>query len=104
MMKTHHPAFAQPEVSCRRNRSEKTTISSQIQRIQAKKMNIVQMTCQNVSASTMCRASLVGIHLESDLALRSGSSPRVDDRERPGAAQAAFDSSLRARVSIRKSM
>src|SRR6516162_5714393 len=98
MMKTHHPAFAQPDVSCRRNRSEKTTISSQIQMIQAKKMNIVQMTCQNVSASTMCRASLVGIHRESDRARRAGSSSRVDDGERPagggGLRQPAFGSSL----------
>src|SRR5262249_49999339 len=43
--------FAQPEVSWRRKRSEKTTINSQIQMIQRKKMNIVQITCQNVSAS-----------------------------------------------------
>ena len=34
-----------------RNRSEKTTISSQIQITHMKKMNMVQITCQNVSAS-----------------------------------------------------
>jgi hypothetical protein len=47
MTKMIHKTFAKPDVSCRRNRSEKTVISSQNQMIQAKMMSIVQRTSRN---------------------------------------------------------
>ena len=39
--------FAPPPMSCRRNRSEKTVISSQKKKTQAKKMQIAQKTSRN---------------------------------------------------------
>ena len=48
MTKIVQPAFAQPLVSCRLNRSPKTMNSIQKNRIQAKKTNIDHMTSPNV--------------------------------------------------------
>ena len=45
--KTAQSALLQPEMSCRRNRSPKMTISSQNQITQAKKTSIVHSTSRN---------------------------------------------------------